>query len=266
MRIKLLLITLFCSVIGFSQSVNDYKAVIVPLKYDFLKTENQYRMATMTKSNLQKAGFQAFYANEDIPAEYSDRCQLLYIDVKRDNGFLITKLFAELKDCYGKVVYTSEIGKSKEKDYEIAYRESLNMAFISVNELHYKYSGKTVAPTGTKVGVGALAPAAVAVMTPAATSATATAATSTPATTVVTTPVADVSDPNLLYAQPTENGYQLIDKTPKVVMKLLKTSRPDSFIAIKDGIQGSLNAKDNQWFFEYYKNDKLVSEKVSVKF
>jgi hypothetical protein len=260
MKIKLLLVTLFCSVIGFAQSINDYKAVIVPLKYDFLKSENQYRMATITKSNLSKAGFQAFYANEEIPAEFSDRCQLLYIDVKKDNAFLVTKLFIEFKDCYGKVVYTSEVGKSKEKDYEAAYRESLNMAFVSVTALHYKYSGKTVSPTGNRVGTGAMNPAAVAVMTPAVT-----ASVVTPAATVAT-PVADVSDPNLLYAQPTENGYQLIDKTPKVVMKLLKTSRPDSFIAIKDGVQGTLNAKDNQWFFEYYQNDKLVSEKVVVKF
>ena len=260
MKIKLLLVTLFCSVIGFAQSINDYKAVIVPLKYDFIKTENQYRLATITKSNLTKAGFQAFYANEDIPAEFSDRCQLLYIDVKKDNGFLVTKLFVEFKDCYGKVIYTSEVGKSKEKDYEVAYRESLNMAFVSVTALHYKYSGKTVSQTGNRVGTGAMNPAAVAVMTPATT-----AAVVTPAATVAT-PVADVSDPNLLYAQPTENGYQLIDKTPKVVMKLLKTSRPDSFIAIKDGVQGTLNAKDNQWFFEYYQNDKLVSEKVVVKF
>lgn len=244
MKIKFLLIALLISVIGFSQSVNDYKAVIIPLKYEFLKTENQYRLATMTKSNLIKAGFTAFYANEEIPAEYSDRCQLLYVDVKKESGFLITKLFVEFKDCFGKVVYTSEIGKSKEKEYEVAYKESLDLAFASVNKLHYKYSGKAVATTKTASVI-----------------------TSAPIQTIaVSTPVADVSDPNLLYAQPTENGYQLIDKTPKVVMKLLKTSRPDSFIAIKDGIQGSLNAKDNQWFFEYYQNDKLVSEKVSVKF
>ncbi|WP_133525617.1 hypothetical protein [Flavobacterium sp. 245] len=255
MRIKFLLTVLFISVIGFaqsSQSVNDYKAVIVPLKYDFLKSENQYRMATISKGNLTKAGFQAFYANEELPAELSDRCQLLYMDVIKDSGFLVTKLFVELKDCYGKVVYTSEVGKSKEKDYEAAYRESLNMAFVSVNGLHYKYSGKTIAPN-TKAGMITAAPVAVA----------ATVATQ-PA--VTPTPVADVADPNLLYAQPTDNGFQLIDKTPKVVMKLLKTSRPDSFIAIKDGVQGTLNAKDNQWFFEYYQNDKLVSEKVSVKF
>lgn len=247
MRIKFLLVALLISVIGFSQTVNDYKAVIVPLKYDFLKSENQYRMSTMTKANLNKAGFQAFYGNEELPAGFGDRCDLLYIDVKKDNGFLITKLYIEFKDCYGKVIYTSETGKSKEKDYEAAYRECLDLAFVSVNTLRYKYNGKSVASTR-----------AVTNSIP-ATSVVA-------ATTAVSAPVADMQDPNLLYAQPTENGYQLIDKTPKVVMKLLKTSRPDSFIAIKDGVQGSLNAKDNQWFFEYYKNDQLVSEKVSVKF
>jgi len=249
MRIKFLLIALLTSVIGFSQSVNDYKAVIVPLKYEFLKTENQYRLSTMTKANLVKAGFKAFYGNEQLPAEFADRCDLLYADVKRDNGFLVTKLFVEFRDCYGKVVFTSQVGKSKEKEYESAYRESLEMAFVSINALQYKYNGKSANTVKT---VTASVPATVQTVTAAAT--------------VSAPPVADITDPNLLYAQPTENGYQLIDKTPKVVMKLLKTSRPDSFIAIKDGIQGSLNAKDNQWFFEYYKNDQLVSEKVVVKF
>jgi len=246
MKIKFLLLLLITSFAGFSQSINDYKAVIVPLKYEFLKSDNQYRLATMTKSNLIKAGFQAYYSNEELPGDI-DRCQLLNIDAVRDNGFLVTKLYFEFKDCYGKVIYTSEVGRSKEKDYEVAYRESLEMAFESIKKLHYKYSGKIV---GGSPRVN----------------------TTQVATTTVATPIqnsavnVDVSDPNLLYAQPTENGYQLIDKTPKVVMKLLKTSRPDSFIAIKDGVQGSLNAKDNQWFFEYYQNDKLISEKVSVKF
>lgn len=254
MRIKFLLAALLCSVIGFSQSINDYKAVIVPLKYDFLKTDNQYRLATLSKSNLLKAGFQAYYTNEQLPSDLMDRCELLYIDVKKDNGFLITKLFVELKDCFGKVIYTSEIGKSKEKDYDAAYREALDGAFKSIYDLHYAYSGKTPARE-TRAVVTSAAAAAVAMPVQAAVTHTA-----------VSAPVADMSDPNLLYAQPTENGFQLIDKTPKVVMKLLKTSRPDSFIAIKEGVQGTLNAKDNQWFFEYYQNDKLVSEKVSVKF
>lgn len=244
MKLKVLLTLLLCSVFGFSQSINDYKAVIIPVKYDFMKTENQYRLATLTKSNLLKAGFKAYYANEEMPAGLGDRCELLYVDVKKDNAFLVTKLFVEFKDCYGKIVYTSETGKSREKDYEAAYKESLDNAFISIIAQHYKYNGKTVTTQAAQTSTPVVSTVA--------------------ATTVIPTP--DVSDPNLLYAQPTENGYQLIDKTPKVVMKLLKTSRQDSFIAIKDGVQGSLNAKDNGWYFEYYQNDKLVSEKISVKF
>ncbi|WP_269226304.1 hypothetical protein [Flavobacterium eburneipallidum] len=248
MKIKFLLLIILTSFITFSQSVNDYKAVIIPTKYDFQNVENQYRLQTLTKYNLEKAGFSAYYNNEQIPAELNDRCSLLYIDVKKDNSFMVTKLFVTFRDCNNKLVFQSEIGKSREKDFESAYKESLNNAFVFVNDLQYNYNGgvslntKSVSPSVAIVPTVAVVPV------------------------VVSPPVASVTDPNLLYAQPTENGFQLIDKTPKVVMKLLKTSRADSFIAIKNGVQGTLNAKDNQWFFEYYKDDKLVSEKVSVKF
>lgn len=244
MKIKFLFLILLTSVISFSQSVNDYKAVIVPIKFEFAKGDNPYRMSTIMKTNLTRAGFTAFYDNEPLPIEYKERCEVLYSDIKKEKGFLVTKLFIEFKDCFGKVIYTSEIGKSNRKEYDLAYAECINLAFMSVKNLHYKYNGKNGTPyTKTEPEIVTASAAA-----------------------IVSTPAADVTDPNLLYAQSTENGYQLIDKTPKVVMKLLKTSRPDSFIAIKDGIQGTLNTKDNQWFFEYYKDDKLVSEKISVKF
>lgn len=229
---------------SYSQSVNDYKAVIVPLKFDFLKTENQYRLNTLTKFNLKKAGFEAFYTNETIPYDYSDRCSLLYIDVLRENGFLISKLFLTLKDCYGKIIYQSVVGKSKEKAYQVAYTEALNEAFNSVYSLKYKYNGSTTTKVQPATQSEVVKP-------------------------VVSEPVVVntvLADSNLLYAQPTATGFQLIDSTPKVIMKLLKTSQPNSFIAIKDTVQGSLILKDNQWYFEYYQNDTLVSEKVAVKF
>jgi hypothetical protein len=49
-------------------------------------------------------------------------------------------------------------------------------------------------------------------------------------------------------------------------MKVYKTSNPASYMAKKGDLQGALVSKDNQWFFEYYQNDKLVSEKIDVKF
>lgn len=69
-----------------------------------------------------------------------------------------------------------------------------------------------------------------------------------------------------LYAQPITNGFQLVNTEPKVIYKIYNTTVKDYFIASKGDLQGVLYAKDNQWFFEYYQNDKLISEQLEVKF
>ncbi len=234
------LFTSFC----FAQSVNTYKAVIIPLKFDFIQKNNQYRLCTISKSNLNKAGFIAFYANEILPKEYIDRCELLYYDIVKENAFLATKFHVELKDCSGNLIYKSETGYTKEKDTELAYADALNKAFVSVNNLHYKYEKLNVANPVVTMKEEVIP----VVVSP------------------VATAVIEKSDSNLMYAQATTNGYQLVDASPKVVYKLYKTSRPDLFIASKGTSQGILIQKEHQWFFEYYENEKLVSEKVAVKF
>lgn len=261
MRKVLLFFTVFIVSQSFSQSVNDYKAVIIPLKYDFLKTDNQYRLQTITKLNLQKSGFQAFYSNEIIPAEYADKCSFLYVDVKEEKVFLVTKLFIVFKDCNGTIIYKSASGKSKEKEFKSAYSGALNDAFKSVYALNYKYNA-----TGF-VAKSKINPEPIVVF-------------ETPIPEIRVTPV-DVkvdnnvlvesvvllnTNQNLLYAQPTSYGYQLINSEPKVIMKLYKTSNPESFMAKRGDVQGALMSKDKLWFFEYYQNDKLISEKIEVKF
>lgn len=275
MKTRLLLLMLLIASYSFSQSVNDYKGVIIPMKYDFLKTENQYRLQTITKIDLQKAGFQAFYANEAIPVEITDRCSLLYVDVKKDNAFLISKLYVVFKDCYGTIVYQSEIGKSREKEYETAYVDALNNAFLSVYALQYKYNGNTNFSPKSEINTQSVSVAVPVVATP---TVVVPEVAVVPAETVVSVPVvaypATKKEPKnpenksteLLYAQPTSYGYQLIDSEPKVVMKVYKTSNPVSFMAKKGDVQGALVSKDDQWFFEYYQNDKLISEKINVKF
>jgi hypothetical protein len=52
----------------------------------------------------------------------------------------------------------------------------------------------------------------------------------------------------VLYAQPIVNGFQLVNSTPKVVMKVFKTSSPTCLIAMRESIQGVLISKDNQCF------------------
>ena len=255
MRTRFLFLVLCIANYGFSQSVNDYKAVIIPMKYDFLKTDNQYRLQTLTKFNLEKAGFQAFYSNESIPSEYKERCNLLNVDVKNESSLFVTKVRVIFKDCYGVEVFKSEIGRSKEKEYGTSYNEALNEAFKSVFELHYTYNGSLVVNrTESKP-----------LVTPVVISEVSVPVIPTKKENIESKTIENKS-PNLLYAQPTSYGYQLIDSEPKVIMKVYKTSNPASFMATKGSVQGVLVAKENQWFFEYYQNDQLISEKVEVKF
>jgi len=234
------LFTSFC----FAQNVNNFKAVIVPLKFDFIRTNNQYRLCTISKAHLVNAGFTVYYSNEILPKEYADRCDLLYYDIVKENAFLATKFHIELKDCSGNLVYKSETGYTKEKDTEMAYSDALKKAFVSVNNLHYKYEKSSVASPIVEVK-SEVAPTVVS---------------------TVPVPVIEKSTSNTVYAQATATGYQLVDASPKVVYKLYATSRSDLFIAIKGNNQGVLIQKDNQWFFEYYESNTLVSEKVAVKF
>lgn len=245
---KLVFVFILFSTVAFSQNINNYKAVIIPLKYDFLKSENQYRLATLTKFNLQKAGFVAFYSNEDIPSEYKDRCSLLTVDVKKESGFLMTKLAVVFNDCFGKLVYQSEMGKSKLKEYEAAYSEALNDAFRSINALNYKYElNQSPSKQLTQVSPVESVNSSI----------------SSWATVVQDSPNTNAE---LLYAQATPTGYQLVDASPKVVFKLNKTSVPTLYTAIKDNKQGILIQRENQWFFEYYENETLFAELVRVKF
>lgn len=251
MKKHLVLIALLISGLGIAQSINDYKAVIIPLKYEFMKSDNQYRLATLTKFNLSKAGFDAYYINEEKPIGLGDRCRLLDLDVINEKAFLATKLYVVFKDCYGKIVVQSEIGLSREKSYEVAYSEALNKAFESVSALNYKYNGG--------VNIADAVPEAQATKTVAASK-------KTQQTEDVLTTTVSVPSSTILYAQPTTNGFQLVDSSPSVVLKIQKTAKPDFFLAQKAEKNGVMYKKDNEWFFEYYQGETLMSEKVDVKF
>lgn len=228
-------------VVSAQKTLNDYKYVIIPMKYEFLNEENKYRLNTITKHHLVKMGFEAFYDNENLPSEAAgDRCSRLYVNVENEKGFLKTKLSIVFKDCDNKTVYKSESGSSKDKEYKNAYPEALEDAFASLKKFGYKYNGSYKSP-GVVNNVEKK--------------------TEIP----VSSQQIDESR-DYLFAQPIANGYQLVDKTPKIVLKIYKTSQPDYFTAQGDGINGALLKKNGEWILEYYKNDQPVSEKLLIKF
>ncbi len=140
-KIVLSLILLF-SLASFSQSVNDYQYVIVPIKFDFLKENDQYRLNTTTKFLLQKYGFKSFLSTDQATAEASnDRCAVLYASLVDDNNFFVTKVKLVLKDCQERIVFETNYGTSRLKDFMPAYNEALRDAFKSFDKLNYQYNG-----------------------------------------------------------------------------------------------------------------------------
>ena len=55
-----------------AQSVNNYKAVVVPIKFDFLNSDNAYRLNTLSKFNLKKAGF--IYCKHQTKSKQEGTC------------------------------------------------------------------------------------------------------------------------------------------------------------------------------------------------
>lgn len=242
----IILLAISFSVNAQSNTVN-YKYIIVPEKFNFLKQVNQYGLNSLTKAFFEEKGFTVYFDNAEIPEEIAtDRCKALVVELQEKNSMFVTNLTLLLKDCKGAVVIKSKEGKSREKEYETSYNSALKDAFTSFNDLKHVAGSHTVAASAVPAN------------------------TNTETKTVpvpVDQPMAAKTDQGaMLYAQPISNGYQLIDATPKIVMTLLKTSVEDCYISNNGIANGIVLKKNGSWFFEYYKNNALISEKLSIKF
>lgn len=267
---------------SYAQDVNQYKYALVPSKYEFLKTADQYQLNSLTEFLMQKQGFDAFLDTDEMPEEMLlSNCNKIYVEVLSSGNFMSTKLTVVLKDCKSNTLFTSKEGKSKIKDFKGAYQEALRIAFQSFSELHYSYkplneNSNPVASTATtatitKQEVGKPATVVAPVVTAPVVVAPVVFAPVVATVSVVANevkPIAaqtvKITDENL-FAQPIENGYQLIDKTPKVIMKIYNTSVKNVYSARVGDLQGVFLSKNNEWFFEYYQDDKLISQKINVK-
>lgn len=225
-------------------SINSYKYVIVPERFNFSREDNQYGLNTTAKLLLEQKGFDVFLGNEKLPqALASNRCNTLMAEVIQKKGLFVTNLTLLLKDCQGNVIFKSKEGKSREKEFPVAYDLALRDAFSSLNDVPYKYDSTILAQQQQTAAAPAASPSAPAPVMPA---------------------VGEIT--GTLYAQATPNGYQLIDTSPKKVLILLKTSTQDYYIAGAGASNGIVFKKNGEWFFEYYKDDKLVSQKLDIKF
>jgi len=286
MKIKFFLIVLifFIGASVFAQnSINNYKYIIVPNKFDFLKEKNQYQMNSLTKFLFNKYGFEAVMKGSEYPKDLIiNRCLGLETDVIKESGMFKTKLLIELSDCNNKVIYKSNVGESREKDYKTAYNLALRDAFKSVKASNYKYESNqnmtsiSAVPQGQiknevskeiqqlKKEIQNLKKEKVAEIPIGE------------APNILTTQPKtfkkeDVKEiniiegvSNVLYAQAIDNGFQLVNSFPKVVYRIKHTNLKDFFLV--EGSSAIIYKKEDYWVIEYYSENSLEQDVLNIKF
>ena len=237
MKKTLFLILFLATSLGFSQSLNDYKYAIVPSKFEFLKEKDQFRLNTLTKLLMEKYGFITYYDSDVLPNEVVEsNCNKVYVDVKSNGNLFVTKLTVVLKDCKNAVVYTSTEGRSREKELQVAYNQALREAFSSFDKLEYKYSGNSNVNSKSNVNENSNSKS----------------------------PLLN----QMLFAKPLgPNLIQLLTNDtdiPNLVLTISKTNNPSIFIVEEAMRQGVVYKNNNEWIFDYYENEKLISEKLNI--
>jgi hypothetical protein len=136
-------------------NLNNYKYIVVPNKYDFLKFEDEYQLNSLTKFLFEKSDFIVLAENDKYPSDLaSNNCLGLKVDVKSIASLFKTKINIALRDCENNTVYTSIEGVSKEKDFKRGYHEALRNAFEGFDQINYVYdegSAQKSIPIETKV-------------------------------------------------------------------------------------------------------------------
>lgn len=257
-NVIVLMLMLF-AVEGYAQNINDYKYVVVPLQFDFLKGKDQYRVNTLTRFLFKQENFNVYFDEEKLPEDlFKNRCLALYADVKKvKGGFFKTKLEIELKDCYGNLVLKSKVGSSKEKAYEKAYGLALREAFESFENLDYIYTPKketdmtSVEKTVVKDKENAKTK-------------TSTIIVSKTNTKPKNQELLKETKSQLYYAQKIDNGYQLVDAEPKVVMVLFNTAAEHVYLV--KGKSAIVFKEEGFWYYSENNGKQPNKKQLNIKF
>ena len=259
-----------CLLISFSSfsqtSVNEYKYVSVPDNYSFLKGNDQYQLNSLTVFLFEKNNFTVLNSLKNYPSDLAtNSCLLLKSDLIKIKGFFKTKLQLVLTDCRDNIVFSSEIGQSKLKDFKKSFQEALRNTFVSVTELNYGYSGSITSPKpplpfvvekGTIEGKtpntpDPLAPELQIVAPPK----------------LATAPqVTDIENKEALLGliiKPTISGYDFIDNITKKVMYSVQATMFEN-VYIIEAQSGIMYKRGNSWFREYYEQNKTIIETLKI--
>ena len=222
-------------------NLDQYKYVSVPNRFDFMKSSDQFQISSLAKFLLTKNKFTVLEDLEKYPADLAaNQCLLLNLNVEQIKGFLKTKLEVQFLNCKNQMVFKSDIGMSREKDFKTAYHQALRAAFSSVSEANYKFN-----ETVDNVSINEK-PIFV--------------------KRAVSTPMQDMDlsssklTSEILMTQ-TSHGFDIRDADGIVVYSLYQTMSDGIYIIEK--LPGIVYKRGNRFVREYISNQKIVIEPLT---
>jgi hypothetical protein len=275
------LLILGCLNFSKAQSnLDDYKYVIVEKQFHFQNEPNEYNLNSLTRFLFKKYGFEAIMENEQFPQDLTkNSCLALQSDVKEVREFLKTKLMVELKNCKNEIIFTSEVGETKEKDFNEAYNFALRDAFKSFETINYRYK-----PNSNVVALTNKSNTTKSQEIEKLKEEIKTLKEEKPSNKKVSAKVEDkkveiveevvvvpevkkvntVKILNVLYAERIDNGFQVVDSTPKVIMVLLTTPKQDAFIV--KGRDAIVYKENGSWYLSENNGSKTTTKTLNIKF
>ena len=249
-------------VFGQEKKVNNYKFIVVPDQFVFLKQKDEYKTSSLTKFLLKKNGFTVVLNSEQYPKDLIDNpCSGLKALVLDKSSMFKLKVIIELRDCSNRLLYTSDEGVSKLKEYKKGFQEAIRNAHASMIDVVYEpllletiRKDKKEIVTVNPVLVKEVKEVKLEVELPVINNREA----------AQVFPANNIALDSALYAQKKENGFQLVDLKPQVLFVILNTSVKDVFV-IKDK-NGLLYKKGENWIAEFYEGGEIVVKKYNIKF
>ncbi|TCP26681.1 hypothetical protein EV195_10219 [Tenacibaculum skagerrakense] len=242
------LVLLLLSISVYAQkNINNYKYIVVPNQMESFNEADKYQTSSLTKFLFNKNGYIAFLSNDDMPTDLAlNKCLALRAILEDGSGMFATKVTLVLKDCNNEIVFKSEEGKSKIKEYKKAYQEAVRKTFSAIKRLNYSYQPVVNERKSRDFNVSVNRDKNIEVAKKA--------------------PLKENANISYkLIAEKNISGYNLKDSNDKTVYTLLSTSNPNVFI-VKDLNGVLLKSEEGFWSVQYYKDGALKMEVVKVKF
>ena len=254
-------LVLLCSSNLFAQfSMDNYKYVVVPYQFSFLDGNDKFRVNTLLRHLFNENGFKAYFDEEEFPQDLEvDKCLAMYADVLKLKSGFKTEVKIIIKDCDNNTIVETQSGKTKEKDLGKAYNIAIREAFETIKFIGYSYNGqiperkdRAMVVNSDQGEIESLKREVDSLKQ----------ITSANVKTEVEIP--QTNDVDVLFAQPIDGGFQLIDMEPKKVMVLLKTNTKNVYKV--EGKQAIVFKKGKKWIYAETIDSQTKEKELNIKF